>query len=205
MLNLNPDKAVSFTQEEALAIKQLIDNRGSKKGEELWEEKGGNEIFVGIKKKIQRHLLDVQKVRCAYCERILGHGEVQIEHFAPKWKFPQFLYEPLNLVCSCNICNGFPQKGKRITIKGDVAQKYIENEFKYVHPFLDDVDNEIKYRTIFRIKIDYDHCSDKGKATVDMFHWNTLHAEKKRFQNLLVWTTSSERRKMIAEILDYKD
>ena len=34
-------------------------------------------------------------------------------------------------------------KLKRITIEGDVQTNYTDNEFKYVHPFLDDVDKEI--------------------------------------------------------------
>ena len=205
MLNLNPNDAVTFSTEQRQAIDDLMANRGSKKGIELWEETGVDDVLKKTKDSIRWHLLNVQKVRCAYCECILGFGIAQIEHFAPKWKYPEYLYEPLNLVCSCSDCNSLPKKGKRITIKGGAKNNYADNEFKYVHPFLDDVDKEIKYRTLFRIRIDYEHCTEKGKATVDMFHWNTLHAEKKRFLNLLVWTTSSERRKMIAEILNYKD
>lgn len=205
MLNLNPNDAVTYTPEQRQAIEDLMANRGSKKGKELWEETGADDVLKKTKDSIRTHLLNVQKVRCAYCECILGFGITQIEHFAPKWKFAEYLYEPLNLVCSCSDCNSLPKKGKRITIKGDARPVYTDNEFKYVHPFLDNVDKEIKYRTLFRIRIDYEHCTEKGRATVDMFHWNTTHAEMKRFQNLLVRTTSRSRRKIIEEILDFKE
>lgn len=205
MLNLNPNDAVTYTPEQRQAIEDLMSNRGSKTGKELWEETGADDVLKKTKDSIRTHLLNVQKVRCAYCECILGFGITQIEHFAPKWKFAEYLYEPLNLVCSCSDCNSLPKKGRRITIKGDARPVYTDNEFKYVHPFLDNVDKEIKYRTLFRIRIDYEHCSEKGRATVDMFHWNTTHAEMKRFQNLLVRTTSRSRRKIIEEILDFKE
>lgn len=56
----------------------------------------------------------------------------------------------------------------------------------------------------FHLYYDRGHCSQKGIRTIDMFHWDTIHARKKRFSNLLVRTTERSRRKMIAEILDYK-
>lgn len=205
MLNLNPNDLVTYTPQQQAAISNLIANRGSKSGKELWDEKGANDIFLAIKTAIKKHTLKVQKVRCAFCETILEYGGVQIEHFAPKGRYPQYLYEPLNLVCSCPVCNGFSKKGTKDTIAGNAKVIYRDNKFRYVHPYLDDVDAEIRFRDPFKIFLDYDHCSERGKLTIDMFHWNTTHARKKRFSNLLVWTTEESRRNMIEEILNFKD
>lgn len=204
MLNLNQSDAVHYTANQQSEIDNLISNRGNKTGKELWEDKGVNGVFDDIKQDIRIHCLKIQKVRCAYCETILEKGSAQIEHFAPKHLYQEFLYEPLNLVCSCPVCNGVAKKGKRDTIDRPVSSVYCNNHFKYVHPYLHDVSKEIKYKDPFRILIDREHSSVVGKNTIDMFHWDTLHARKKRLSNLLVWTTKRERRKMIAEILNYK-
>lgn len=204
MLNLEPKKAISYTDQQKKAIQSLMANRGARKGQELWDEKGPDDIFVQIKDDIRHHMLDVQDIRCAFCETPFEYGCVHIEHFAPKWNHPDFLYEPLNLVCSCPNCNGFAKKGKRLTIKGNVQPVYSANEFKYVHPFLDDVDKEIRYKGLFKLYFDREHSSEKGIATIDMFHWDTDHFRRKRIQNFLrLPITSAQRRKMIAEILDF--
>lgn len=204
MLNLNPKDKVQYTSEEELAIATLIAHHGTKTGRELWAEKGPQDIFVGLKEKIRRHCLTIQKVRCVYCETLLERGSSDIEHFAPKWRHIPFLYEPLNLTCSCPICNGVSKKGKRDTIDGTVVMPYENNAFKYVHPFLDDVDKEIKYRGPFRILFDRERCSEKGNATIDMFNWDTTQCKMKRIANLFTRTTDSDRREMISEILRYK-
>ena len=204
MLNLNPNDAVRYTPSQARAIDTLFANRGNRTGKELWDDKGTNDEFVVIKKTIMRHSLNIQRVRCVFCETLLEYGGVHIEHFAPKWKSPEFVYEPLNLSCSCPVCNGFMKKGKRLTIEGATVMPYQNNQFKYVHPYRDDVSREIRYRDPFHLYYDRDHCSQKGIRTIEMFHWDTIHARKKRFSNLLVRTTERSRRKMIAEILDYK-
>ncbi len=202
MLNLNPNDIVQYTPAQKQAIDTLIANCGNKSGGELWEEHGPNDEFVEIKKSIKHHCLGIQRVKCVFCETLLVYGGVHIEHFAPKWKNKDFIYEPLNLSCSCPVCNSL--KGKRLTIEGDVVMPYQNNQFKYVHPYLDNVDIEIRYRDPFHLYYARNRCSQKGLRTIDMFHWDTLHARKKRFSNLLVRTTERGRRKMIAEILDYK-
>lgn len=202
MQNLNPNDIVQYTPAQKQAIDVLIANSGNKSGGELWDENGPNDEFVEIKKSIKHHCLGMQRVKCVFCETLLVYGAAHIEHFAPKWKNKEFIYEPLNLSCSCPVCNSL--KGKRLTIEGDVVLPYQNNQFKYVHPYLDDVNMEIRYRDPFHLYYDRNRCSQKGLRTIDMFHWDTFHARKKRFSNLLVRTTERGRRKMIAEILDYK-
>lgn len=204
MLNLNPNDAVKFTLAQQQAIDTLLANRGSKKGSELWKEKGVDNIFESIKIAIRRHALRIQNVKCVFCETALEFGGAHIEHFVPKGKHPEFLYEPLNLSCSCPICNSVAKKGDKETIDGHLEANYSSNQFKYVHPYLDDVDKEICYRDPFGLFYNRKKCSEKGLRTIDMFHWDTSHARRKRFMNLLDWSTDRGRRKMIAEILDYK-
>lgn len=204
MLNLNPKDVVQYTPAQQQAIDVLLANRGNKKGGELWKEKGVDDIFVNIQKRIRKHSLVIQRVKCVYCETALEFGGAHIEHFAPKGKHPEFLYEPLNLSCSCPNCNGVAKKGDRETIDGQFEKNYTRNRFKYVHPYLDDVDKEIRYRDPFKLFYNREKCSEKGLRTIDMFHWDTIHARRKRFMNLLDRSTDKKRRKMIAEILGYK-
>lgn len=129
MLNLDPNDVVTYTDKQQQAIDELIDNRGERTGQQLWEVKGDNAIFDDIKNVIRHHCLKIQRVKCAYCETLFDTGSVEIEHYAHKAKYPQFLYEPLNLLCSCHICNSFAKKGTNDTIKGTVRPCYTDNEF----------------------------------------------------------------------------
>ena len=205
MLNLDKNNPVRYTPEQQLAIDSLLASRDTKTGKEMWEEKGPNCIFDDIKQDIRIHALSVQRIRCVYCETQLVYGGQQIDHFADKKRYPQFLYEPLNLVLSCPVCNGLSIKGTKDTIDGLPNPDYKRNSFKYVHPYLDDVTEEIKFRDPLHIFLDYNHCSRKGKDTVDLFHLNTTTARKKRFSNLLTFSTKTSRRKMISEILNLSE
>ena len=92
---------------------------------------------ANIKHKISTHTLQNQGCRCAYCERILERGGVQIEHIAPKDSNENFCYEPYNLVSSCGICNAIANKGAKDTILPPKNNNYVNNNFKIVHPYFD--------------------------------------------------------------------
>ena len=205
MLNLDPNDAVHYTREQEQSIDYLINNNPGRNGTELWKEDGPHKEFVEIKKHIRTHYLKIQRLRCVFCERLLVYGDGQIEHFAPKWNHKRFLYEPLNLTCSCNVCNNFSNKGNKETIEGNERMPYRINKFKYVHPFLDDVDREIKYKDPFKIFIDKEHSSEIGKATIDLFHWDNDVAASNRFINRLYWCLSPKRRRLFDKILNYED
>ena len=84
MLNLNPNDMMRYTPVQKQVIDALIANSGNKSGGELWGEHGPNDEFVEIKKSIMQHCLDIQRVKCVFCETLLEYGGVHIEHFAPK-------------------------------------------------------------------------------------------------------------------------
>ncbi|MEE4069273.1 hypothetical protein [Pseudomonas viridiflava] len=80
----------------------------------------------------RKRLLDLQNYRCAYCQGIIDLDEVghrELDHIFPKsttkdctvdkgrsnddkhrqhtFGYPQFTFEPLNLIVTCKICNAF--------------------------------------------------------------------------------------------------
>lgn len=204
MLNLDRNNAVRYTDDQQAAIDNLINNCGTRTGRELWADKGPGDILVKAKENIKTHCLDIQKARCAFCETLLEYGGVHIEHFANKGKYKRFLYEPLNLVCSCPVCNGFAKKGTKDTILGPEKAVYADNSFIYVHPYFDDPSKEIRYKDVFKLIVDKERSTKKGKKTIEMFHWDTYHATLKRLSNLVVRPFLANRQKLMSEILNYK-
>ncbi len=205
MLNLKQNEAVKYTPAQKLSIDNLINNNPGKNGTELWKVDGPNKEFVKIKEHIRTHYKKIQKLRCVYCERLLVYGDDQIEHFVPKKNHKRFLYEPLNLTCSCCVCNNFSNKGIKETIEGNEVMPYEENTFKYVHPFLNDVDKEIRYKDPFKLFIDKEHSTPKGKKTIEMFHWDNDVAASNRLVNRLSWCLSPKRRRLFEKILNFED
>lgn len=80
----------------------------------------------------RKRLLDLQNYRCAYCQGVIDLDEVghrELDHIFPKsatkdcsvdkgrsnddkhrqhtFGYPQFTFEPLNLIVTCKICNAF--------------------------------------------------------------------------------------------------
>ncbi|HDS1747800.1 MULTISPECIES: HNH endonuclease domain-containing protein [Pseudomonas] len=80
----------------------------------------------------RKRLLDLQNYRCAYCQGVIDLDEVghrELDHILPKsttkdctvdkgrsnddkhrqhtFGYPQFTFEPLNLIVTCKICNAF--------------------------------------------------------------------------------------------------
>ena len=190
MLNLDPNQAVQFTPEQQQDIDDLINNNPDKSGTQLWKVNGSGDKYKKIKTHIRAHYLEVQQLKCVYCEDLLDRGACHIEHFAPKGAHKRFLYEPLNLTCACPVCNGFAKKGEKETIDGEEVIPYDNNTFIYVHPFFDNVDNEIKYKDPLKTLVDRENSTDRGKATIDLFDWDTHIATLKRVRNLQVKTTA---------------
>lgn len=168
MLNLN--NPVSFTADEQNHISNIL----KPLGKEGWNK--NDHKTKAIKHKISAYTLQNQQCRCAYCERLLERGGVQIEHIAPKDSNGNFCYEPYNLVSACGICNSITNKGANDTILPPKSNNYISNEFKIVHPYIDDPDEHIKYKDPGRTVFDKATCSQKGLDTIDLFNWDTLNA-----------------------------
>ena len=56
-----------------------------------------------VKDEIKRQLIDIQDNYCAICGLNLSLAyEVHREHIAPQYKQPKYIFEPGNLVLTCN-------------------------------------------------------------------------------------------------------
>jgi uncharacterized protein (TIGR02646 family) len=91
-----------------------------------------------LRSSIRAHLETVQNYRCCYCGLSLGETSAgEIDHVAPQSIYPQFSYEPQNLVLACDYCNGFQKKKQEDTIVPVVTSPYNANAFTIVHPVLE--------------------------------------------------------------------
>ena len=133
-----------------------------------------------IKHRISLRTLRNQDRRCAFYDAILLVGSTHIEHIVPKGLHGEYTFEPLNLVSSCASCNSPGKKGESETVRTPLATRYCDNQFLIVHPYLDNPEDHIKYKDDQRIELDYAKCSQKGKATVDLFDWDNLWAQNNR-------------------------
>lgn len=70
-------------------------------------KESGNSREVWNKKYIREALMESSHCKCAYCERKLGSGEVDmnVDHFYPKSIYPELVIEWDNLIPSCPDCN----------------------------------------------------------------------------------------------------
>jgi uncharacterized protein (TIGR02646 family) len=106
---------------------------------EKWSDSFGtpaeNASRNAIKVKIKIDLEGIQDYYCAFCGLDLNLAyAVHREHIAPQYKHPHYIFEPANLVLTCNFCN--MHKGKRKTVEND-TKVYATTTFKILHPYRD--------------------------------------------------------------------
>jgi len=99
-----------------------------------------------IKRIIKRHLNTNQGHHCAFCGLDMRTRGAQIEHIAPKGAklYPQFMWEPKNLILACPSCNGFTKKSTYNTILV-LRPVYKDCVFNIVHPYFDNPDHHFEY------------------------------------------------------------
>ena len=83
-------------------INDLIKNYGSIVA--IPEEK--KKFLNNYKQKDVKNVLFNSSIdKCAYCETRPIGGFLEVDHFKPKMKYPEFWFEWLNLLPSCKKCN----------------------------------------------------------------------------------------------------
>ena len=162
MLNLN--NCISYSPKHQTYITKL----GVLKYES-WDS--GKQVNKEIKKEIRKQLLTFQKDKCVYCRLKLGEtSRDEIEHIAPRHKYPQFEYTAKNLAMSCQHCNSSSKKGSKDTVI-TCNTDYNNCTFTIIHPYLDNVDHFLESEgAIIRIRSGLAK-DEKVKAenTLDMF------------------------------------
>lgn len=177
MLKLN--KFYRYTQAEWLHVSTIlipyVTKHGGQKG---WNK--ADKATKDLKNSISEFTLAHQDCKCVYCENLITGG-AQLEHFVPKQLYPQFCYEPKNLLTSCPVCNMYT-KNAGDTIVLPVKRRYEQNQFTIVHPYFNDPNIHIKYINDDRVIIDRNSSTDLGKATIDFLGLNEYPAYTRRAQ-----------------------
>lgn len=104
----------------------------------------------------KKHLAEDFKHRCAYCDDLdnlyAGENTYAVEHFAPKEKFPDLIYDYDNLLYVCSFCNGakscdWPSQDSNINIVDECGYVDPCDEEYYLHLDRDESTGKIIYKT----------------------------------------------------------
>lgn len=99
-----------------------------------------------LKSFIREKLITSHGLFCSYCGlKLKETSGDEIDHIAPKSNYPEFTFEPLNLVLSCTLCNGPTKKHTYNSIE-KLAAQYENCTFKIVHPYFDDPSLHYSYK-----------------------------------------------------------
>lgn len=141
-----------------------------------WDTNSGR--YKEFKDEITEQLMKIQSDRCAYCGCQL-FGRPHRDHIAPKAPHFEWTFWPKNLVLSCPPCNvDFKKTFDPVTLKG---KSYKLTTFSFVHPYLDDPAQHIKFiGHRLEILISTVGSSAKGKMSIDLFDLKNIHRAKER-------------------------
>lgn len=146
-----------------------------------WEGKA--KAVVQFKSEILIKGLVIQSNKCAWCTLPVGQEgrrTAHRDHIAPKAKYPQWTFLPMNLVIACEYCNGFAVKGEADTVSV-VTDIYEDCGFHLVHPYLDEPSNHLCF--IFEgdgASVTIRSLSDKGGWTIEKLKLDTPGATMER-------------------------
>ncbi|MBZ7507809.1 HNH endonuclease [Klebsiella michiganensis] len=144
-------------------------NRYDRADYKIWNNTKG--VITIIRKQIRRHYLNEQGKHCAYC-RMYNHSSHglswDIDHILPKDKFPQFLFQPLNLILACRACNIAKKDDVYLVDKSNVSKyKYPHNsdDYEIIHPHFDSYEDNISIERVGKY-YSYSPKTPKGEKTI---------------------------------------
>lgn len=147
-----------------------------------------------IKKIIKGNLNRLQGHFCAFCGLDLRTRGAQIEHIAPKAPhlYPQFMWEPKNLILACPLCNGFAKKSTYDSIS-TLDTRYSNCHFKIVHPYFDNPTHHFRYVMDPQTNLAYlitiqdigGVPSPKGKQSILLFGLDLPDMTEERYKDAL--------------------
>ncbi|PZX38976.1 uncharacterized protein (TIGR02646 family) [Roseinatronobacter thiooxidans] len=180
MLNLD---ACAQIIDAVLAAVETVLNQPDTKG---WSSQA--KCVNDFKYEIMTQGLQMQGSRCVWCTLEVaekGHRTAHRDHIAPKNRYAQWTFTPMNLVISCEYCNGFKVKGELDTVSV-CAEQYADSEFVIVHPYIDDtsihirfVDNEAGHPILI------EGLSDRGTWTIETMSLDSTHMTKQRAKDFI--------------------
>lgn len=146
-----------------------------------WKNQTKN--MLAIKKNMKINLFKNQDGKCAYCglqlEDDINYYEatyIHREHIASKSKYPNFMFEELNLVLSCVRCNTKKMTDNTIL---RYHKMYTLCSFNLVHPYFDNPDLHISFKgPLIRAK------TSKGRKTIKTFYLHEDFVTKRRAEVL---------------------
>lgn len=122
-----------------------------------------------------------QRDQCAFCGYFVGdladRRAWSVDHFAPKGNnfYPQWTYNPLNLIITCHSCNTVFKN--QFDSVATVAPDYVNCKFLLVHPYLDLVDDHLvgTYAGGSRRVGAPEVRSPKGSKTIELFRLDDVN------------------------------
>lgn len=115
-------------------------------------------------REIRDQLMQETAGKCAYCESHIEHVSFpNIEHIAPKIKFPEGVCDWDNLTLACTVCN---------TAKGD----YFDDDCALINPYVDEVDEHLRFFGPMLVPMS----PDRGRATISRLKLNRDRLVAKR-------------------------
>lgn len=121
--------------------------------------------FEPIKHRIKSHYISALGRRCSYCNRridIVDHDIWDLDHVFAKSLYPQWMFEPKNLVVACKPCNR--AKGEKDVRRGSARVNFPNrsDSFRIVNPHFDRFEDHINvHGYVYQAK------SEKGEVTID--------------------------------------
>jgi uncharacterized protein (TIGR02646 family) len=124
---------------------------------------------------IRTPLINSSHEKCAYCEgKPLECGNIEIDHFKPKSRYPDATFEWENMVPSCHDCNN--SKGTHDTQKEPI-----------INPYDTDPETVFYFDSIQIIPLSGNEF-DKAQRTINIFGLNALRLLKPRAEVLATLT-----------------
>jgi len=123
--------------------------------------------YDAIKQRIKRDLLEGQFDKCAYCRKMLeGAGKYEpLEHIVAKSIRPEWMFEPKNLIVTCDSCNNL--KGDEQVLAdcyiGSFVLPNVSEAYLIFNPHYDEWSDHLQYEDDLFIT---DVPGSKGRHTI---------------------------------------
>jgi uncharacterized protein (TIGR02646 family) len=141
----------SISEQEHLSLKTAAATDAT-----IWGISEGpySPLVKSFRSEVKQYYWERQARKCCYCSKELDQhkGSYDAEHILHKDEHPQFMFHTQNLAVACKTCNGV-KSNKSVTHNPPDFNHLPEasEDYKIVHPHLDDWDHFFRFDLIDRI------------------------------------------------------